>query len=97
MCTQVLSQVLLLRTLKLQGIGDGEGSYGKEVTLEGGLERRLRVQQVGRWKSLNQEHKEAKAWRPVNMWSLDYARVAGAPGSQRAGTASSTERLSRGS
>ena len=41
------------------------------MTFEGGLERQLGVQQVGRWKGLNQEHKEAEAWRPVDMWSLD--------------------------
>lgn len=70
-CALVLPQILFLRTLKLHKIRDGErsvgeGSYGNEMTSE----EASKVQQVGMWKGLNQELKEAEAWRPVGIRSL---------------------------
>lgn len=63
-----LSQVLLLRSFTLWEVRDGkgkvgEGSCGKEVMFETGLWK-TGSQQVGRWKELNEEHRETKAWRP---------------------------------
>lgn len=66
-----------MRTVKLLGIGDGEEWEKKAMEKKGCLRKALqdrsleRQETGGGWKGLNQVRKEAEAWRPVYIRSLE--------------------------